>query len=297
MNRDLIDFFLEMLVAERGVTVNTYQAYQRDLKDFAIYLQANKMTIDKASKQDLQDYFEILGREGKTARTALRRLSCLRQFYGFLCQENIRSDDPTYLIQSPILPETLPRYLDEQEISALLEASEMLDDFRRSLVAKAALEILYSSGLRISELLSLRKDQIKDTTKILRIYGKGRQERLVPVSDSGMKAAMQLKKNDSKLKTVFLFPGRDPQNHLTRQGFDKILYEVALKADIDPARLSPHVLRHSFASHMLAHGADLRSLQMMLGHADISTTEIYTHVQTEQLQKTVKAFHPLHKKK
>ncbi|MBH9969295.1 MULTISPECIES: tyrosine recombinase [unclassified Commensalibacter] len=297
MNRDLIDFFLEMLVAERGVTANTYQAYQTDLKDFMDYLQARNLEMDRVSKRDIHQYFEFLGQEGKTARTAIRRLSCLRQFYGFLVQENIRSDDPTYLMQSPCLPQSLPKYLSEQEVFNLLSASEFLDDYRRSLVAKAALEILYSSGLRISELLSLRKDQIQQATKILRIYGKGRRERLIPVSDAAVKAALVLKKNDASLKSVFLFPGRNPQNHLTRQGFDKILFEVALKANLDPGRLSPHVLRHSFASHMLAHGADLRSLQMMLGHADISTTQIYTHLQTEHLKKIVQDFHPLSMKK
>lgn len=293
MNRNYIDFFLEMLVAERGVTRNTFHAYQADLQDFVEYLKENNRQIEDASKQDIQHYFEYLGQEGKTARTALRRLSCLRQFYGFLMQESIRSDDPTYLLQSPHLPQTLPKYLTEQEVSWLLEASELLEDPRRALVAKAALEILYSSGLRISELLGLRRDQIHQTTKILRIYGKGRRERLIPVSNAAVQAALTLKKNDSSLKSLFLFPGRDPQKHLTRQGFDKILYEVALKANIDPVRLSPHVLRHSFASHMLTHGADLRSLQMMLGHVDISTTQIYTHLQTEHLQKTVQAYHPL----
>lgn len=297
MNQNYIDAFLEMLVAERGVTRNTFHAYQSDLEDFVIYLKENKKKIDNVSKQDIQHYFEKLGQEGKTARTALRRLSCLRQFYGFLVQEMIRSDDPTYLLQSPHLPQTLPKYLSEQEVSDLLDASELLEDPRRALVAKAALEILYSSGLRISELLALRRDHIQSSTKILRIYGKGRRERLIPISASAVQAALILKKNDYALKSLFLFPGRNPQNHLTRQGFDKILYEVGMKANIDPSRLSPHVLRHSFASHMLAHGADLRSLQMMLGHVDISTTQIYTHLQTEHLQKTVKAYHPLAYKK
>ncbi len=296
MNTDLIEFFLEMLVAERGVTTNTYQAYQTDLKEFVVYLQHNQIDLAKVSKETIQHYFEFLGQKGKTARTALRKLSCLRQFFGFLVQENIRSDDPTYLMQSPRLPQTLPKYLSEKEVADLLDASELLGDLRRSFVAKAALEILYSSGLRISELLSLRRDQIQRDIKILRIYGKGRRERLIPISESALKSALNLKKYNSNLKSLFLFPGRNPQKHLTRQGFDKILHEVALKANIDPDRLSPHVLRHSFASHLLAHGADLRSLQMMLGHADISTTQIYTHLQTEQLHKTVQSFHPLNKK-
>lgn len=286
-----------MLAAERGASKNTLQAYQADLDDFEVYLtQHHKVDLKSVSKDIIQNYFEGMGKEGKSPRTAARRLSCLRQFYRFMVKEGNRQDDPTYLIQNPYLPQTLPKYLTELEIGLLLDACDLLEDYRRGLVAKAALEILYSSGLRISELLKLRKDQIQSDTKILRIYGKGGKERLIPISDSAVQAAIDLKKNDSHLKSLFLFPGRNPLNSLTRQGFDKILYQVALMADLDPERISPHVLRHSFASHLLAHGADLRSLQMMLGHADISTTQIYTHIQTEHLQKTVQNHHPLARK-
>lgn len=286
-----------MLAAERGASKNTLQAYQADLDDFKVYLTQNhKIDLKSVSKDIIQNYFEGMGKEGKSPRTAARRLSCLRQFYRFMVKEGNRQDDPTYLIQNPYLPQTLPKYLTELEIGLLLDACDLLEDYRRGLVAKAALEILYSSGLRISELLKLRKDQIQSDTKILRIYGKGGKERLIPISDSAVQAAIDLKKNDSHLKSLFLFPGRNPLNSLTRQGFDKILYQVALIADLDPERISPHVLRHSFASHLLAHGADLRSLQMMLGHADISTTQIYTHIQTEHLQKTVQNHHPLARK-
>lgn len=297
MDSAYLESFLEMLAAERGASKNTLQAYQADLDDFEVYLtQHHKVDLKSVSKDIIQNYFEGMGKEGKSPRTAARRLSCLRQFYRFMVKEGNRQDDPTYLIQNPYLPQTLPKYLTELEIGLLLDACDLLEDYRRGLVAKAALEILYSSGLRISELLKLRKDQIQSDTKILRIYGKGGKERLIPISDSAVQAAIDLKKNDSHLKSLFLFPGRNPLNSLTRQGFDKILYQVALMADLDPERISPHVLRHSFASHLLAHGADLRSLQMMLGHADISTTQIYTHIQTEHLQKTVQNHHPLARK-
>ncbi|MDI2090573.1 site-specific tyrosine recombinase XerD [Commensalibacter oyaizuii] len=288
-----IDSFLEMLVAERGATKNTVKAYQADLEDFLVYIQNKKGSLASASQAAIQNYFEWLGQEGKTARTAARRLSCLRQFYLFLVKEGVRGDDPTHLLQNPHLPQTLPKYLTESEVDLLLNACDILDDDRRALVARAALEILYSSGLRISELLKIRKDSVQPDTKILRIYGKGGRERLIPISDSAVKSAITLKQYDHHLKSIFLFPGRNPDQHLTRQGFDKILYQVALQADLDPKRISPHVLRHSFASHMLARGADLRSLQMMLGHADISTTQIYTHVQTEQLHEIVRTHHPL----
>ncbi|CAI3936236.1 MULTISPECIES: site-specific tyrosine recombinase XerD [Commensalibacter] len=294
MNSAYLESFLEMLTAERGASKNTLQAYQADLYDFGSYLfQNHKEELESASKENIQAYFEWMGKEGKSARTAARRLSCLRQFYRFLVKEGNRQDDPSYLLQNPYLPQTLPKYLTELEVGLLLDACDLLEDYRRGLVAKAALEILYSSGLRISELLKLRKDQIQSDIKILRIYGKGGKERLIPVSDSAINAAIDLKKNDHYLQSIFLFPGRNPLKNLTRQGFDKILYQVALQADIDPQRVSPHVLRHSFATHLLAHGADLRSLQMMLGHEDISTTQIYTHVQTEHLQKTVLNHHPL----
>ncbi|CAI3926994.1 Site-specific recombinase XerD (XerD) (PDB:1A0P) [Commensalibacter communis] len=301
MNNTYLESFLEMLAAERGASKHTLQAYQADIEDFLSYLMTqndnDKQPLESASKEVIQDYFQWMGKEGKSARTAARRLSCLRQFYLFLVKEGIRSDNPTYLLQNPYLPKTLPKYLTELEIGLLLDACVLLEDYRRGLVARAALEILYSAGLRISELLKIKKDQIQSDTKILRIYGKGGKERLIPVSDSAVEAAMDLKKNDHHLQSMFLFPGRDSSKNLTRQGFDKILYQVALKADLDPDRISPHVLRHSFASHLLAHGADLRSLQMMLGHADICTTQIYTHVQTEQLQKTVRNHHPLAKVK
>lgn len=293
MNRARIDSFLEMLAAERGATQNTLQAYLADLEDFLVYLNQNQESFSSVSRVSIQRYFEQLGQEGKAARTAARKLSCLRQFYLFLVKEGLRADDPTHLLQPPHLPQTLPKYLNELEVETLLVACDTLDDLRRSLVAKAALEILYSSGLRISELLNLRKDSIKSDTKILRIYGKGGKERLIPISKSGVLAALELQKFDRALYSPFLFPGRIAMNHLTRQGFDKILYQVALQANIDPQRLSPHVLRHSFASHMLAHGADLRSLQMMLGHTDISTTQIYTHLQTDHLQKMLETHHPL----
>lgn len=288
-----IDFFLEMLVAERGATLNTLKAYQRDLEDFVIYLRTKRLEVGQVSKKEIQGYFEFLSEEGKMATTAARRLSCLRQFYGFLVQENIRPDDPTYLLQSPRLPQSLPKYLSEAEVESLLDACDFLRDERRALVAKAALEILYSSGLRISELLNIRRDTIKDKMRIIRIYGKGRRERLIPISESAVEATLRLKRHDSFLKSPFLFPGRNPQKPLTRQGFDKILFEVAQQAGLDSSRLSPHVLRHSFATHMLTHGADLRSLQMMLGHVDISTTQIYTHLQTEHLQKMLEKHHPL----
>jgi integrase/recombinase XerD len=232
-----------------------------------------------------------LQRAGLAARTAARRLSALRQFHRFLLREGIREDDPTALLDAPRLPRTLPKYLTEQEVDALLEASSRLPG-RRGAVARAALEILYATGLRVSELLGLPRRALAGDATVLLVRGKGGKERIVPLSDPAKEAAVALLALE-ETPTRYLFPGRDPRRALTRQAFFLLLRQVALEAGLDPARVSPHVMRHSFASHLLARGADLRSLQLLLGHADIATTQIYTHVLAERLQRLVEAHHPL----
>ena len=220
-----------------------------------------------------------------------RRLSALRQFHRFLLREGVRADDPTTLLDAPRLPRTLPKYLSEQEVEALLDSAKRLPG-QRGALARAALEILYATGLRVSELLALPRRALASDAAVLLIRGKGGKERIVPLSDKAKQAAAELvaeQDGDGR----HLFPGRDPRRALTRQAFFLLLRQVALEAGLDPARVSPHVLRHSFASHLLAHGADLRSLQLLLGHADIATTQIYTHVLAERLQRLVEAHHPL----
>jgi integrase/recombinase XerD len=203
----------------------------------------------------------------------------------------LRGDDPTLLLDAPRLPRTLPKYLSEPEVDALLAAANRLEG-RRGAVARAALEILYATGLRVSELLALPRAALAGEASVLLIRGKGGRERIVPLSDAARQAALALIATEDAPARC-LFPGRNRRQALTRQAFFLLLKQVALAAGLDPSRISPHVLRHSFASHLLAHGADLRSLQLLLGHADIATTQIYTHVLAERLQRLVETHHPL----
>ncbi len=282
-----VEAFLEMLAAERGAARNTLDAYRTDLADFAAFAAGRGASVAEADATVLQAYMAGLTEAGLSARTAARRLSGLRQFHRFLLREAVRPDDPTLLLDSPRLPKPLPKYLAEQEVDALLAAAGRRQG-RSGVVALAALEILYATGMRISELLSLRRPALSGDAAVLLIRGKGGKERIVPLSAPARSAAAALADGG-----VWLFPGRDRRRPMTRQGFGLLLKQVALQAGLDPARVSPHVLRHSFASHLLARGADLRSLQMLLGHADIATTEIYTHVLTARLERLVLEKHPL----
>ncbi len=286
-----VEAFLEMLSADRGAARNTLMAYQADLDDFAAFCAARGMRPAFCDAPLLQAYMANLHRAGLAARTAARRLSALRQFHRFLLRENLRADDPMTLIDAPRLPRTLPKYLSEQEVDALLDAAARMPG-RRGAVARAALEILYATGLRVSELLTLPRRALSGDATVLLIRGKGGSERIVPLSETAKEAAAALV-NQQDQGSRHLFPGRDRRRALTRQALFLLLKQVALSAGIDRARVSPHVLRHSFASHLLARGADLRSLQLLLGHADIATTQIYTHVLAERLQRLVEAHHPL----
>ena len=288
--------FLEMLAAERGASPNTLKAYAADLADFAAHARSAGQAIHSASAPVLQAYMAGLGARGLSARTASRRLSCLRQFHRHLLREGFRHDDPCQHLDSPRLPDALPRVLSEAEVDQLLAACASGGPIRpvmRQRAARAAVEILYATGMRVSEMLSLRRDALASDAPMLLIRGKGGRERVVPLSDDARMAAAELAGTPSQAGSPWLFAGRDPERPLTRQGFDLILDEVARHAGIATDRISPHVLRHSFASHMLARGADLRSLQMLLGHADIATTQIYTHVLAERLQRLVETHHPL----
>jgi integrase/recombinase XerD len=277
-----IEAFLEMLAAERGASPNTLDAYRRDLTDFAAFASARGAHLATTHAAELQSY--MAGLASLAPRTGARRLSALRQFHRFLVREGIRDDDPTALLDAPKLPKALPKYLTEQEVDDLLQAAKSRP------AALAALEILYASGMRASELLSLRRTTLTADAPAVLIRGKGGKERLVPLSAAARAAATAFAAAHS---SPWAFPGRDKRRPMTRQAFARLLKQIALAAGLDPTRVSPHVLRHSFASHLLAHGADLRSLQTMLGHADIATTEIYTHVLAERLERLVLDHHPL----
>ncbi|MSP31074.1 MAG: tyrosine recombinase [Acetobacteraceae bacterium] len=289
MNRHL-ESFLEMLAAERGAARNTLFAYQSDLEDFSAFATIHRCAPEAADPALLQAYMTSLHSAGLTARTAARRLSALRQFQRFLLREKIRADDPTQLLDSPRLPTSLPKYLSESDVDTLLAAAAAHEG-RQGAIARAALEILYATGLRVSELLNIPRKALSGDAEFLLVRGKGGRERIVPLSAASKAAAGILASTQNN--GTWLFPGRNPNRPMTRQGFALLLKKITLESGLDPARVSPHVLRHSFASHLLARGADLRSLQLLLGHADISTTQIYTHVLAERLQKLVEAHHPL----
>ena len=289
-----VETFLEMMTAERGASPRTLEAYRRDLDDFAAFYRGD---ISKAGTDDVRRYLGQMKTASLAPRSAARRLSCLRQFFKFLYGEGVRGDDPAAVVDSPRLGRSLPKVLTEDEVDRLLAAARGLDGIK-GLRAAALLELLYATGLRVSELVTLPVAAAKGKPAII-VRGKGNKERMIPVGEAARAAvAAYLDVREAfipcKARTSpRLFPSEGRAGHLTRAGFSKMLKDIAVRAGIAPSRVSPHVLRHSFASHLLAHGADLRSLQQMLGHADISTTQIYTHVLDERLKKLVQDNHPL----
>jgi integrase/recombinase XerD len=285
-----VESFLEMMAAERAAAVNTLDAYGRDLEDFGDFVGALGLAEHEADTEALRAYIGDMKKRGMAPRTAARRLSTLRQFHQFLFAEGIRTDDPSSVIDSPRLGRPLPKYLSEAEVEALLTAAH-----DRSPRDAALMELLYAAGLRVSELVSLPYSAVARDQPGLIVRGKGSKERMVPLGEPARQAVAAWRAVRPPGK--WLFPGDGESGHLTRWGFARMLEELALAAGIDRQRVSPHVLRHSFASHLLAHGADLRSVQQMLGHADIATTQIYTHVLDGRLKSLVNDHHPLAKKK
>lgn len=286
--------FLEMLAAERGAARNTLAAYAADLADFAAHCTLRGVPAAAAGPELVQSYLRGLSAAGLAARTSARRLSALRQFFRFLAREGVRADDPTELLESPRLPASLPKALSEAEVEALIDGASQLPG-KRGPLAMALVELLYSSGLRVSELIALPRAALRPGAPLVAVSGKGGKERLVPISDRARQAALaaQPEVKEGARPPRWLFPSRAAGGHITRQAVGQILKDAALMAGIEPDRVSPHVLRHSFASHLLGRGADLRSLQLLLGHADIATTQIYTKVLEERLRRLVEEHHPL----
>ncbi|HVI50962.1 MAG TPA: site-specific tyrosine recombinase XerD [Candidatus Sulfotelmatobacter sp.] len=284
--------FLEMMAAERGAAINTLDAYRRDLDDFAEFLTCAGLPPHQADTEAIRDYIGDLKDRGMAPRTAARRLSCIRQFHKFLFAEGVRKDDPSSVIDSPRLGRPLPKYLSEADVAALLDAARAIEG-EAGLRTVAMMELLYASGLRVSELVELPLAAAGRDAPSLIVRGKGGKERLVPLGEPARLALAEWRQARSPKNSKYLFPGDGDSGHFTRSGFARLLSELALNAGIDRRRVSPHVLRHSFASHLLAHGADLRSVQQMLGHADIATTQIYTHVLDEKLKGLVNQHHPL----
>ncbi|WP_428245689.1 site-specific tyrosine recombinase XerD [Ferrovibrio sp.] len=297
-----IEAFIEMLGAERGLAKNTLEAYANDLADFAGFLTTREAVPQSVGIEILRDYTQSLSDAGLKPATAARRLSALRQFFKFMASEGVRDDDPSALLDAPKRGRPLPKILSEAEVELLLaQARHLREDPAENARLTALLEILYATGLRVSELVGLRFPPFGDDQRFLLIRGKGNKERLVPLSDVARAAIREYVQDwrgeflAPKQMSPWLFPSRGESGHLTRQRLGQLLKELAAAAGIAVAKVSPHVLRHAFASHLLAHGADLRAVQKMLGHADISTTQIYTHVLEARKQALVQAHHPLAK--
>jgi len=295
-----IERFLEMLISERGVSLNTSEAYERDLTGLEDFLAKRGVAPEQADSEALRAYLKREKQAGMAARTVARRLSALRQFYGFLLSEAFRADDPMSLIDSPRLGRSLPKILSEEDVEALLTAARRTEGARGARLL-ALLEVLYATGLRISELVTLPVAAVARDPRMLVVRGKGNKERLVPLSEAARRAiADYLPQREAffgkRKSSPYLFPSASSaKGHLTRDRVAQLLKRLAADAKLDPSKVSPHVLRHAFASHLLAHGADLRAVQQMLGHADISTTQIYTHVLDERLRRLVGDHHPLAK--
>jgi integrase/recombinase XerD len=303
----LVNRFLEMMAAERGAAANSLSAYGRDLTDYEDHLKTRGATARTASTDDIRSHLQNLDSLGLAARTAARKLSAIRQFHAFLLSEGLNPDNPALIVESPKLRPALPNILNQSEIAALLAAAKTAATIAEG---KAALKtwrlyclvtLLATTGLRVSELISLTRRQIKVDADMLLIKGKGGRERMVPVAQSARRTLKHyltlLEAREDGADNPWVFPSHGKSGVLSRQHVALELKALAISAGLSADRLSPHVLRHGFATTLLDHGADLRAVQQMLGHADISTTQIYTHVQSERLTATVNSFHPLSKSK
>ena len=298
----LIENFLEMLSVERGAARNTLDAYRRDLADYEAFLSNRGCGFERAETDDVRNYLGSLSDQGLAASTANRRLSAVKQLHKFLYADGFCGSNPTLTVEAPKQGRPLPKVLSEADVTALLQqaerdvASASGKRQARAVRMLCLLELLYATGLRVSELVSLTRRAVQSGEPILTVKGKGGRERMVPLSSSALEA-VDLHLSHLTTGSRWLFPSRGKEGHLTRQMFAIELKELASRAGVGADKISPHVLRHAFASHLLANGADLRAVQQMLGHADISTTQIYTHVLEERLKKVVNEHHPLAKDK
>ena len=309
----LIDLFLDMLAAEQGAGDNTLDAYRRDLTDFSAFLAGKRQNFVGTETQSLRDYLGDLDSRGFKSSSVARRLSAMRHLYRFLLNERIRSDDPAAILSGPKRGRGLPKVLSIADVDRLLSRAKALTEDAdtspqerlRALRLNCLLEVLYATGLRVSELVALPLSASRSDARMIVVRGKGNKERLVPLNEASRRAmadylaAMKALKTTQKKNATdskWLFPSFGESGHLTRQHFARDLKELAVSAGLAPRQVSPHVLRHAFASHLLHNGADLRIVQTLLGHTDISTTQIYTHVVEERLKSLVRDLHPLAEK-
>jgi integrase/recombinase XerD len=304
-DESLVELFLDMQAAERGAGKNTLDAYRNDLDDLLAHLRAGKVSVAKATTDDLRGFLVSVTERGLATSSLARRLSAVRQLYRFLYAEGKRSDDPAAVLEGPKRARTLPKVLSIAEVDGLLtQARTQAEDGKsppavrlRAARLLCLLEVVYATGLRVSELVALPASAARKDQRMLVVRGKGNKDRLVPLNGAAKRAMAEYLKlrGDAKdgAPSKWLFPSSGEQGHLTRQHFARELKSLGAASGITPERLSPHVLRHAFASHLLHNGADLRVVQTLLGHADISTTQIYTHVLEERLKALVRDLHPL----
>ena len=309
----LTGLFLDMLAAEQGAGPNTLDAYRRDLTDFSEFLARSGQSFAKAETQALRDYLADLDTRGFKSSSVARRLSAMRHLFRFLLNERIRSDDPAAILSGPKRGRGLPKVLSIADVDRLLTRAKELaavpqasgSQRLRALRLYCLLEVLYATGLRVSELVALPLSASRRDARMIVVRGKGNKERLVPLNEASRQAmadylaamgALKGEKKKGLAASKWLFPSFGESGHLTRQHFARDLKELAVSAGLAARLVSPHVLRHAFASHLLHNGADLRIVQTLLGHSDISTTQIYTHVVEERLKSLVRDLHPLAEK-
>jgi integrase/recombinase XerD len=309
----LTSLFLDMLAAEQGAGDNTLSAYRRDLEDLSAFIARRGQNFAGVETQALRDYLSDLDSRGFKSSSVARRLSAMRHLFRFLLNERIRADDPAAILSGPRRGRSLPKVLSISDVDRLLVRAKQLIDMPKTSATQrlrarrlyCLLEVLYATGLRVSELVALPLSAARHDARMIVVRGKGDKERLVPLNEPSKQAmadylaAMETLRQDNKNKAAvskWLFPSFGESGHLTRQHFARDLKELAAAAGLAPRLVSPHVLRHAFASHLLHNGADLRIVQTLLGHTDISTTQIYTHVVEERLKSLVRDLHPLAEK-
>jgi integrase/recombinase XerD len=298
------ELFLDMMATERGASRNTIDAYRRDLGEYAEFLKSKSLGAGSASTENIRAYLSLLAKRQLAAPSVARKLSSVRQFHRFLYAEGLRKDDPAAVLEGPRRGRPLPKILSVDEVTRLLDtahAAAKREDISPAEELRASrlvclLEVLYATGLRVSELVALPSSAANAEGGAIMVRGKGNKERLVPLGDAARKAMrnyLKLREAAGTGASRWLFPSFGGSGHLTRQHAARELKELAEAAGIEPRKMSPHVLRHAFASHLLANGADLRVVQALLGHADVSTTQVYTHVLDERLKSMVRDLHPL----
>ncbi len=298
-----VELFLDMMATERGASVNTLDSYRRDLEDYSAFLNGKRRTVEAATTADIRAYLAALGRRELASSSVARRLSAVRQLHRFLYAEDKRKDDPAAVLEGPRRGRPLPKVLTVDQVSKLLATAQdavRIDskpaEKKRAARLLCLLEVLYATGLRVSELIALPATAARAEGDTIIVRGKGGKERLVPLGDAARGAMQDYRKLTAEAgikNSRWLFPAFSDSGHVTRQHVARELKGLAIDAGIEPRKMSPHVLRHAFASHLLANGADLRIVQALLGHADVSTTQIYTHVLDERLKSMVRDLHPL----